>query len=110
MAGGAEMSQGMEKARPMGIAGSTPLWVAARALLTLRGEDFRRRLADVRQTFDAEAIHDLRVSSRRLREGLVLFAPCYPAAGVARLVRRIKKVTRLLGDIRNRDEALLFFK
>jgi CHAD domain-containing protein len=93
----------------MRIDGKTPLWIAARSLLTLRGEDFRRRLANVLQTFDPEAIHDLRVSSRRLREGLALFAPCYPAEGVVRLDRRIRKVTRLLGDIRNRDEAVLFF-
>jgi CHAD domain-containing protein len=93
----------------MRIDRNTPLWIAARSLLTLRGEDFRRRLANVLQTFDPEAIHDLRVSSRRLREGLALFGPCYPSEGVARLDRRIRKVTRLLGDIRNRDEAVLFF-
>ena len=44
-----------------------------------------------------------------MREGLVLFTPCYPAGDMARLVKRIRKVTRLLGAIRNRDEALLFF-
>jgi CHAD domain-containing protein len=94
---------------PMQIEGSTPLWLAARALLEERGDDFFRRRDRVLKTFDAEDIHDLRVSSRRLREGLALFAPCYPPAAIARLVKELKRVTRLLGAIRNTDEALLFF-
>lgn len=89
--------------------GATPLWLAARALLNDRGDDFSRRLEQTLSSFDPEAIHDLRVSSRRMREGLALFAPCYPAAEISRLGRKIKKVTRLLGEIRNRDEASLFF-
>jgi CHAD domain-containing protein len=87
----------------------TPLWIASRALLAQRGDDFRRRLAIVLQAYDPEAIHDLRVSSRRLREGLALFAPCYPAAPARRVDRRVRTVTRMLGEIRNRDEAALFF-
>ena len=93
----------------MQIEGTTSLWIAARVLLYERGDDLFRRRDKVLKTFDVEAIHDLRVSSRRLREGLALFAPCYPPTNIARLVRKIKRVTRLLGDIRNADEALLFF-
>ena len=93
----------------MQIEKTTPLWIAARGLLYERGDDLFRRWDKVLKTFDAEDIHDLRVASRRLREGLVLFAPCYPAMNIARLVRKIRQVTRLLGEIRNADEALLFF-
>ena len=91
------------------VNGATPLWTAARALLNDRGDDFKRRLAQVLTTFDPEDIHDLRVSSRRMREGLVLFAPCYPPGALSRLVKTFKKVTRLLGEIRNNDETILFF-
>ena len=93
----------------MQIEKTTPLWIAARVLLYERGDDFFRRREKVLRTFDAEDIHDLRVASRRLREGLALFAPCYPSVNVARLARKMRQVTRLLGDIRNADEALLFF-
>ena len=93
----------------MQIEGTTPLWIAARVLLYERGDDFFRRRDKVPETYDAEDIHDLRVASRRLREGLALFAPCYPPMNISRLVRKIKQVTRLLGEIRNADEALLFF-
>lgn len=94
---------------PAQLNGKTPLWAAARALLSERGRDFNRRLLTALSSFDPEDIHDLRVSSRRLREGLALFAECYPAGSITRLGKRIRRVTRLLGEIRNRDEALLFF-
>ena len=93
----------------MQVEGTTPLWIAVRILLAERGEDFFRRRDKALKTFDPEDIHDLRVSSRRLREGLALFAPCYSAGNIARLVRQMKQVTRLLGEIRNADEAILFF-
>lgn len=93
----------------MQVDGSTQLWVASRALLHKRGEDFFMLLERALKTSDAEDIHDLRVASRRLREGMALFAPCYPDGDIARLVKRLKLVTRLLGEIRNRDEAVLFF-
>ncbi len=91
------------------VEGATPLWIAARLLLYERGDDFFRRTDKVLATFDPEDIHDLRVASRRVREGLALFAPCYPSDGILPIVKRIKQVTRLLGEIRNTDEALLFF-
>jgi CHAD domain-containing protein len=93
----------------MQVEGTTPLWIAVRIFLSERGEDFFRRREKALRTFDPEDIHDLRVSSRRLREGLALFAPCYSAGNIARLVRQMKRVTRLLGEIRNADEAILFF-
>ncbi len=83
--------------------------MAARLLLCERVEDFFKHRDKALKTADAEDIHDLRVASRRLREGLALFAPCYPAGDMGRLVRRLKRVTKLLGEIRNTDEAILFF-
>src|SRR5512136_446696 len=91
------------------IDGTTPLWMAARQLLAEREEEFFRRRDKALKTSDPEDIHDLRVASRRLREGAALFAPCYPAGEMARLLKGLKLVTRLLGDIRNTDEAILFF-
>jgi CHAD domain-containing protein len=93
----------------MNVEGKTPLWLAARVLLHERGDDFFRRRGKVLKSFDPEEIHDLRVSARRLREGLELFLPCYPAELMEPLVKLFRKVTRLLGEIRNTDEAISFF-
>jgi CHAD domain-containing protein len=94
----------------MQVDGSTPLWIAARVLLYERGDDLFRRMEKALKTFDVEDIHDLRVASRRLREGLALFAPCYPSGEIDRLARKTRQITRLLGDIRNADEALAFWQ
>jgi CHAD domain-containing protein len=93
----------------MRIDGTTPLWIAAKSLLSEREEDFFLLRDKVLKSFGPEDIHDLRVASRRLREGLALFSPCYPIESIKRLAKRLKRVTRLLGDIRNTDEAVLFF-
>lgn len=93
----------------MQLDGTTPLWIAARGLLNERGEELFRRRDKVLKTFDPEDIHDLRVASRRLREGLALFAPCYPPGGLDPVVKKTRNITRFLGEMRNTDEAILFF-
>ena len=93
----------------MQVVGTTPLWIAARTLLYGKGDDFFRLKEKVLTTFDPEDIHDLRVASRRLREGLDLFSPCYPPSNITRLLRKVRQVTRHLGEMRNNDEAILFF-
>lgn len=91
------------------VQGTTPLWVSARTLLNERGDGLFRCWAKVLGTFDPEDIHDLRVASRRLREGLALFAPCYSQEDIKRLDKKLKKVTLLLGEMRDTDEAIIFF-
>lgn len=73
-----------------------------RELLRLRRE--------VLHSSDIEAIHDLRVTSRRFRAVLGLFAPWLPPKSAAELKKIIRELTRVLGGLRNIDEALLFFR
>jgi len=87
----------------------TPLWQAARQLLLRRGGEYVACCAATREAFSLEEIHDFRVSSRRLREALVLCAPCYDPEALRKCGREVRKVTRLLGFLRNLDEAFLFF-
>jgi len=93
----------------MQMDGTTPLWVTATILLQQRGEELFRCGEKAAITLDPEDIHDLRVASRRLREVLALFAPCYPPEVIGAMDKKVKKVTRFLGNIRNTDEAILFF-
>ncbi|MDD2270868.1 MAG: CHAD domain-containing protein [Desulfuromonadaceae bacterium] len=72
------------------------------------GELLRLR-REVLKTFTTEASHDLRVSSRRFRAALELFDPWLPQKHTGRLKKSLREVTRLLGALRNIDEALLFF-
>lgn len=89
--------------------GSQRLWFASIALLARVESDFFSHWEKAVQSFDEDEIHDLRVASRRLHEGLALFAPCFPSKKVERLSKLVKRVTRLLGSLRNADEAYLFF-
>ncbi|GFO55507.1 CHAD domain-containing protein [Geomonas sp. Red276] len=91
------------------VAPDTPLWVAARILLTDHQRHFFTQWKKTAKNFDEEEVHDLRVASRRLREGLALFAPCLPGSPAKSLRKRLKLVTDLLGGLRNADEAYLFF-
>ncbi len=94
----------------MRCSGATSIWIAAIIILRERVGELFRCWSNVLATEDAEDIHDLRVASRRLREGLALFVPCYPKGRMGTIGKRLKKLTRLLGDIRNLDEANVFFR
>lgn len=88
---------------------SAPLWIASRTLLSEHEEEFFSHWEKVARTFQEDDVHDLRVASRRLREGLALFSPSLPRKKASRVVRQVKKVTKMLGELRNTDEAFLFF-
>ena len=92
-----------------GVTADTHTWLAARSVLLDRCDDFCLQLTRARESFDPEAIHDLRVSSRRLREGISIFSDCFGKRRLAPIRQELKGLTELLGAIRNCDEALLFF-
>ena len=50
-----------------------------------------------------DAIHDLRVATRRLQEALGFFSPVLPPRETERLSRRARKLRRRLGKARNAD-------
>jgi len=57
---------------------------------------------------DVEYIHRLRVATRRLRSTMALFCECYPARDVSAWQRRIRALTRSLGEARDLDVQLQF--
>jgi CHAD domain-containing protein len=70
----------------------------------------------VRLGEDVEAIHDIRVASRRLRAAISVFEPAFPGKAYRRFNDRVRDVTRrfslvrevdvLIGDLRALAEAL----
>ena len=60
-------------------------------------------------TSDPDDIHDLRVASRRFRAVLELFYPFVPKGAKTELRKSVRMLTRILGGLRNVDEARLFF-
>jgi CHAD domain-containing protein len=88
----------------------TPLWIASKGLLAERGSDFFHCLEKTSATLDPEDIHDLRVASRRLREGLSLFKRSYPQKRISCVRKAVREITNMLGDLRNIDEYCVFLR
>jgi CHAD domain-containing protein len=59
---------------------------------------------------DVDDIHDLRVASRRFRAALELYYPFATKGSNAELRKSVRNLTRILGGLRNIDEAHLFFQ
>ncbi|KAA0893196.1 CHAD domain-containing protein [Oryzomonas rubra] len=58
---------------------------------------------------DVDAVHDLRVSTRRLRAALDFFGSLCPGDEAPRARSSIRRLTRGIGELRNLDEGILFF-
>jgi CHAD domain-containing protein len=78
---------------------------AARVVATRAGElaDHARGVLD---TNDIERVHDMRVSTRRLRAALEVFEPCFPRKPHRRALRAVKELADSLGERRDRDVAI----
>ena len=81
----------------------------ARNVFHSQWEEMRRLRRVVLKRCGLEDIHDLRVASRRFRAALNLLAPLCDSRNVPKLSKEIRALTRTLGNLRNLDEALVFF-
>ncbi|WP_292368094.1 CHAD domain-containing protein [Methanoregula sp. UBA64] len=82
---------------------------AASRLLPLL-DAFLSELGPARSADDPEAVHRLRVASRRLRAALPLFSSCFPEKDLHQGIRGIKECTRALGAARDTDVRIAFLK
>jgi CHAD domain-containing protein len=57
---------------------------------------------------DIEALHDMRVATRRLRAALEVFAPVFPEKRHRKALKRVKRLADALGERRDRDVAIAF--
>jgi CHAD domain-containing protein len=67
-----------------------------------------RQLDGVRAAEDIEYVHRARVATRRLRASLAMFGHCFAAKRVKRWRKEIRRLTRSLGDARDRDVQIEF--
>lgn len=67
---------------------------------------FAAQATRARRKPDPDAVHDLRVSIRRLGQCLRVFQQFFPAKERKRVRRRLKKLMQAAGEVRNRDIAL----
>lgn len=71
---------------------------------------FEAQIGGVIQSEDIEYIHNMRVASRRIRAAMPLFRICFPKKKFKNWLRKVKKVTKLLGEARDLDVQIIFVK
>ena len=86
-----------------GVDSTTPLSAAAPAILATKAAPLFQLEGAARSGADADAVHDMRVASRRLREAWRLFSPLYDESASAGWFASIRRVTRTLGPVRDSD-------
>ena len=86
--------------------GSAQPWDKVRELALKQLDRFMSLEPKVLRGDDPDAIHDLRVASRRLQQVLDLLHPAPQHGEIRKLRRRIRRSRRALGDVRNADVQL----
>src|SRR5262245_24506219 len=66
--------------------------------------------AKIQHGADPEAIHDVRVATRRLRAGIAFLMPFLPKGRSRKASREAARLTRKLGAARNLDVAIRYFQ
>jgi CHAD domain-containing protein len=79
---------------------------AAVKILWTRFDDMWAYRDSVLKGFDVDAVHDMRVASRRLRTAMQTFRPCFPRRTFREHYDCIKTLADLLGEVRDRDVLL----
>jgi len=77
-------------------------------IIAVQTEKLHAQYAGVMKGEDAEAVHDARVATRRMRSGLNFFAPWAPRRLAKDLGRELRTAARALGSVRDLDVSLAF--
>ncbi len=86
-----------------GIGPATPVGIAAVTLLSSKMQPLFELEELALSGSDMDAVHDMRVASRRSREAIAIFAPLYREADIAEPLQSVKAVTTALGAVRDAD-------
>jgi CHAD domain-containing protein len=81
---------------------------SAKRVVAVRAAEVFEHSDGVLDMEEIEALHDMRVATRRLRAALEVFAPCFPAKRHRKALKRVKKLADALGERRDRDVAIEF--
>jgi CHAD domain-containing protein len=76
---------------------------AAAAVVATRSAEVFEHAEGVLDPTDPERVHDMRVTTRRLRAALEVFAPAFPAKRHRKALKRVKKLADALGARRDAD-------
>ena len=97
----------MAKAKPVpDLTSEAPYAEAAAKVVSVRAAELSEHAQGVLDTGDIERVHDMRVTTRRLRAALEIFEPCFPEKPFAQALTEVKRLADALGERRDRDVAI----
>ncbi len=86
-----------------GIGPTTPVGIAAVTVLSTKMQPLFELEDSALAGDDMDAVHDMRVASRRSREAIAIFSLLYRESDIAEPLQSVKAVTRALGAVRDAD-------
>jgi CHAD domain-containing protein len=101
----------MARARQIAdVSPGDPFGAVAAKTIAVRTEEVFARHEQVLAVEDIEALHDMRVATRRLRAALEVFEPCFPRHAYRRVLRDVKRLADALGKRRDRDVQIAWLE
>lgn len=89
-----------------GVDGDDTMAEAGRKIFRYHFKRMRKQEPGVRAGEDIEAVHQMRVATRRMRAAMAMFAPYYRPKVVKEISRGLKATARALGAVRDLDVFL----
>jgi CHAD domain-containing protein len=87
-----------------------PFARAAARVIEVRADEVIEHSEGVLDLGQIEAVHDMRVATRRLRAAMEVFEPCLPPKRYRKTLKRVKRLADALGERRDRDVAIGFLE
>ena len=93
-----------------GISSDETLEACARRVIVNYFREMMSYKEGAKDGTDIEFVHDMRVTSRRLRAAMDNFADCFPKKPFKKHYKKVKAITRTMGAVRDLDVLLRGFK
>ena len=102
----------METTEPIvkGISPDETLEVCARQIIVNYFHQMMSYKEGAKEGNDIEFVHDMRVTSRRLRAAMDNFADCFPEKPFKKHYKKVKSITQTLGAVRDLDVLIARFE
>ena len=93
-----------------GISPDATLEVCARQIIVGYFHEMMSYTEGAKAGTDIECVHEMRVTSRRLRAAMDNFAACFPKKAFKKHYKQIKVITQTLGAVRDLDVLIVRFQ
>ncbi len=93
-----------------GISPDETLETCARQIIVNYFHEMMSYKEGAKAGIDIEFVHEMRVTSRRLRAAMDNFADCFPKKPFKKHYKKIKAITRTMGAVRDLDVLIVRFQ